>query len=110
MRLKSGMRLKSDVAEVVFVTPKGQLEIRMMQATTTRICEAALVLKASHFVAIDDWYVAEDKPLWGVFEMRTAEKDNPVRGEWSVRDPVKQFAAKTSDAAVMYAVMLAGRA
>ncbi len=103
------MRSSREPREVTFITPNGQLEIRMMEATTNRICEAAIVLKASHFVAVDGWSIVLDVPEWGVFEMRTAEKDTPVRGEWSVRDPIKKFPHDKPDAAVMYALALAGR-
>lgn len=103
------MRLKSDIAEVTFIRPAGELEIRMMDCTVNRICEAAVLLKATHFVTIDGWSHVIGKPEWGVFEMRTAEKDTPIRGEWSVRDPIRKFAADKADAAVMFAITLAGR-
>ncbi len=99
----------NDMREVTFITPKGTLEIRMMDATTNVICMAAMMLKATHFVVVDDWSVVEDLPIWGVFEMRTAQKDTPVRGAWSINDPIKTFVAEKSDAAVMYVLAVAGK-
>lgn len=89
--------------EVTFITAGGDMMIRMMSPTTNDICEAALALKATHFVTLDGWSIVEDAPIWGVFEMRTAEKDTPHRGQWSIRDPIKTFAFEHHDAAVMFA-------
>lgn len=99
----------SEKSEVTFIGPSAPLEIRMMDATVNRICEAAVVLKATHFVAPDGFCEAENVPIWGVFEMRTAEKGNPAPSDWSIRDPIKTFIAATSDAAVMYALTVAKR-
>lgn len=90
--------------EVTFIRPDGDMMIRMMEPTTRSICEAAQALKASHFVTADDFCIATDLPIWGVFEMRTAQKDTPYPGEWSINDPVRTFTAATSDAAVMWAM------
>lgn len=93
-----------DQREVTFIRPDGDMMIRMTEPTTRSICEAAQALKASHFVTIEDRCVTTNQPIWGVFEMRTAQKDTPYPGEWSINDPVKTFTAATSDAAVMWAM------
>lgn len=89
--------------EVTFITAAGDMMIRMMSPTTNAICEAAISLKASHFVTLDGLSALTNAPIWGVFEMRTAEKDTPVRGEWSIRDPIRTFEFEHHDAAVMFA-------
>ena len=96
--------------EVTFVSPGGQLTIRMTENTTNAMCEAARTLKARYFVAIDGWSEIMNAPVWGVFDMRTARSDDPVRGQWSIRDPVRTFPVEANDAAVMYAVALLGAA
>ncbi len=78
--------------------------VRMMAPGYNEICEAAVALKATHFVMVEDWHIGFDKPIWGVFEMRTAEKDTPQLGTWSIRDPIRKFTADTPDGAVMFAL------
>ena len=72
--------------------------------TTTAMCEAARNLKARYFVAVDGWDDMRALPIWGVFDMRTAQMNTPVPGMWSVNDPIRTFTTETSDGAVMYAV------
>lgn len=88
--------------KVAFIGPGGTFEVRLMANTSTDICEAATTLKASHFVA-------REGEGWGVFEMRTAQKNNPVPGVWSINDPIKVFPLDAQDAAIVYATMRAER-
>lgn len=84
-------------SKVTFVSPGSQVAIRFMFPDTRTICEAARDLKATHFIA-------REGEAWGLFEMRYAQKDTPLRGEWTVRDPVKTFPLDALDAAVMFAL------
>ena len=93
--------------EVVFIQPSGFLSIRLTDGTTNTICEAARNLKARYFVAIDP--CTPVVAVWGVFDMRRAQKNNPTPGQWSTEDPIKTFPFEAQDAAVMYALALAGR-
>lgn len=98
---------KGDLAkETTFITPTGQIEIRLTTNDTGAMCKAAQTLKARYFVAIDGFDMAANLPIWGVFDMRTAQRDTPMPGVWSINDPVKTFVTDTSDAAVMWALML----
>jgi hypothetical protein len=92
--------------EVTFITPGGDMMIRMMSATSNTICEAATQLKATHFVTQDGHDKGRDLPIWGVFSMRGVEKQ---LGEWVLNEPVRTFVTETSDPAVMFAIHL-GRA
>lgn len=94
---------------VTFITPEGPMEIRMRHNSANDICEAARTLKASHFVAQDGVEIGTGDPIWGVFDMRKAQKGSPLPGEWSISDPIRTFAQPTPDAAVMYAVHKRGR-
>lgn len=93
-------RKVTDKREVTFITPSGEMMIRMMDASYNDICEAATQLKATHFVMIDDVMVGSMLPVWGVFSMRGVEKS---LGNWVINDPIRTFEAETSDAAVMFA-------
>lgn len=93
---------------MTFISSGSQLEIRMMYPTTAAICTAARTLKARYFVTVDGWSDLVGKPVWGVFDMRTAQEDNPLPGAWSINDPIKTFATETADAAVMYALTMMG--
>lgn len=92
--------------EVTYVGPDGTLSIRMTENTTTAMCVAARNLRACYFVAVDGWSMLEDAPIWSVFDMRTAQRDTPVPGQWSINDPVKTFPFDALDGAVMYALAL----
>lgn len=63
-------------------------------------------MKARYFVAVDGWSDMEALPVWGVFDMRTAQRNNPTPGQWSINDPVRTFTTETADGAVMYALAL----
>lgn len=95
---------RNDVREVTFVTPRGQLDIRLTRNDLNEMCNAARTLKARYFIAIDGWNICEDCPVWGVFDMKTAQHGAPHPGAWSIDDPVKTFTAPTNDAAVMWAL------
>lgn len=99
----------SSYREVIFICPGQQLEIRMSDPRTKALCEAAKTLNARYFVTHDGWSIVENAPIWGVFDMRTAQKDMPVRGEWSINDPIKTFPDAAKDAAIMYALMTMGK-
>lgn len=90
--------------EVTYVGPNGALAIRMTENTTTAMCEAARNLKARYLVAVDGWNEMQACPIWGVFDMRTANV--PIPGQWAIGDPVKTFTTEKPDAAVMYALVL----
>lgn len=92
--------------EVIFICPGQQMDIRMSDNSIKAMCEAARLLKARYFVTADGWDAKNNAPIWGVFDMRTAQKDNPVRGEWSINDPIKTFPDTAKDAAIMYALMI----
>lgn len=97
--------------ETVFVKYDGSTTtIRLNDDTTRAVCKAASDLRARYFVALDGWSLVVGEPVWGVFDMERTQKDNPVPGEWSTDDPIKKFPRENLDAAVMYAVMLTGRA
>ena len=89
---------------VTFITPEGPMEIRMRRNAVNDICAAAATLKASHFVTQDGFDKDQNLPIWGVFDMRKAQRDTPMRGEWSISDPIRTFVMATTDAAVMFAV------
>lgn len=86
--------------KITFIMPSSQVAIRFMNASSTAICDAAINLRATHFIAPEDGG-------WGVFEMRTAQRNTPVPGEWSINDPIKVF--PNVDAAVMFAIAVGGR-
>lgn len=92
---------------VTFVQPSGDLTVRLTNNTTRGICEAARTLKVRYYVAAVDYLGIE--PVWGVFDMTRAQKNNPTPNTWTVGDPVKTFPLEALDAAAMYAAMLAGR-
>lgn len=92
---------------VVFVSPGGVQEFRLMANDTNTICDLANSLKATHFVAVEGHDKLNDLPLWGVFEMRHASKF--LGNEWTIRDPVRMFAEREPDAATMYALHISGR-
>lgn len=96
-------------AEVTFITPGGSIEIRLTEHSTGAICRAAKDLGARFFVTRDGWDDMHACPIWGVFDMRTAQRDTPVRGEWSINDPIRTFLTDTSDAAVMYAIAIGAK-
>lgn len=93
---------------MVYVGAGGQVTIRLTDHTTAANCKAARMLKARYFVASDSSY-AGFEPVWGVFDMRTAQRDNPYPGAWSINDPIKMFPHDARDAAVMYALALIGK-
>lgn len=87
--------------------PGSQVAIRFMENDSTVICNAAMNLRATHFIAPEGRDHANNCTLWGVFEMRTAQRNTPVPGEWSINDPIKVF--PNVDAAVMFAIAVGGR-
>lgn len=99
-------RWGASVATVTFVSSGAQLAIRLTGNNSSTLCEAARELKARYFIAVDGWDDTNDLPIWGVFDMRTAQKDTPMPGDWSINDP-KLF--PSNDAAVMWAIAMAGR-
>jgi len=70
----------TDRRDVTFILPGGALEIRMQH---------------NHM-----------RVIWAVFDMRTAQRNTPVPGEWSINDPVRTFTSENSDGAVMFALTL----
>ena len=90
--------------KVTFITQSGQLDIRLMDDTTNAACQAARDFGARYYITVDAVSVLGGTPRLGVFDMRTAQKDNPVRGMWSINDPIKTFALDQLDAAVMWAM------
>jgi hypothetical protein len=97
----------SNMKEVTFITPNGEMMIRMMNNHANDICNAAEVLKAPYVVVADDWDVANDRPIIGLFDMSKAQKDTPTPGHWSWPNALKTF--PNVDAAVMYAQHVKGR-
>ena len=101
---RCGWFIVPDLAnEVVFLTPSGQLEIRLTDDTVDGWCRSARTLNARYFVAVDKT-TADDR--WGVFDMRTAERGNPIPGAWTIRDPIKTFPREARDGAIMWALTL----
>lgn len=94
----------ADDKMVIFLAPNQQLDIRMMDRSGDAICNAARTLKATHFVCIDGWSIAEDAPIWGVFEMRRADPNGGGPGRWSIPDPIKTYVGAAADGAIMYAI------
>lgn len=90
---------------MTFITQSGDITIRLAGAHFSRICLAARDLKARYFVTIEEIDMLTMLPIWGVYDMRTARRNYPISGEWSINDPVKTFVAEKPDAAVMWAVM-----
>lgn len=90
--------------KVTFITPGAQLSIRLTEHSTAAICKAARDLRARYFIAVDGWDNMRACPIWGVFDMRTAQKDDPTPGAWSIRDPIKKFSTESPDPAVMWAL------
>ena len=84
------------------------MKIRMMRSDTTAICAAALTLDASHFVVQDGWDEQGNVPIWAVYDMATARKGEPFRGEWSINDPIRTFACPDPAPAVMFALTKRG--
>lgn len=81
--------------------------VRLSEHNTATMCRTARDLKAAYVVAVDDYDVVNDHPIWGVFDMVTARKDDPYPGQWSINDPKHTF--PTEDAAVMFGLVLLGR-
>lgn len=92
------------MCDVTFIAPNNPLEIRMKVKHTDELCEAAKALNARYFVVTDGYDHAQNLPIWGVFDMRKAQKNNPIPGVWTVSDPVKTFTTEKPDAAVMWAL------
>lgn len=90
--------------EVVFVTAGSTQVIRLMDKSIDNICETARALNAHHFVValVDD--PVEKLPIWEVFDIRAAQRNNPLPGCWCLGDAMRAFRSETSDAAVMYAL------
>lgn len=97
------------MAEVTYLTPSGALEIRHMSNQMADMCRNAQTLKARYFVATDGWDAANMCPIWSVFDMRRAQKDNPYPNAWGMGPAVREFRTETSDAAVMFALALQGK-
>ncbi len=91
--------------EVTFVSQSGDITLRLHSPSFSFICRAARDLKARYFVTIEEIDVLTLLPIWGVYDMRTARRNDPIPGEWSINNPVKTFIAEKPDAAVMWAVM-----
>lgn len=94
-----------DTVEVTYITKSGSYEVRLNSSHLRDVCSAAQVLDASYFVAIDGWDDMQNCPIWSVFDMRSARRNTPVPGEWSIDDPVKTFRTEKPDPAVMWAMM-----
>lgn len=89
---------------VTFITPTQQYDIRLTCSNLDMICDAARACNARYFVAADGGDDAQGCPIWGVFDMRTADRNNPTPGSWTIRDPIKTFTTRTPDGAVMWAL------
>lgn len=89
---------------VWFVTKDGPVDIRMVENSVMAMVAAAETLKARYFVTIDGYDLAQDCPIWGVFDRSTARKNTPYAGEISIGDPIKTYATPEPDAAIMWAM------
>lgn len=102
--LKLNARMLDDQhAVVTFICPNSQMVIRLTDNSTRGVCEAARTLKARYFVYECCWYTGLE-PVLGVFDMRTAQKNNPVPGEWMLGDPIRTFPINAREAAAMWAM------
>lgn len=88
--------------KVTYITRGEPVTLRMQTNALRSICEAARDLRATHFIT-------REGDEWGLFEMRTAQRNNPIPGEWSINDPIKLFPLDALDGAVMYAITLRSR-
>lgn len=88
---------------------KGQdpMRIRLSDGELREQCVTARSLKAHYFVYPANYNIRDDHPIWGIFDMATAQKDNPHPGVWSINDPKHTF--PTEDAAIMFGLVLLGR-
>ena len=93
--------------KAVFITPTGAVDITMVTNDLQSLCSAARTLKARYFVAADGWDDAACCPIWGVFDMKTAQDAGGGPGQWSIRDPIRKFSTPRPDPAVMYAMTVA---
>lgn len=80
--------------KTTFITPEGEIAIRMTDRTVNALCDAAKTLKARYFVTLDDAH-------WGVFDFRKATK---LISDWVLPEPDKVFEKDQLDAAVMWAL------
>lgn len=94
----------TDRREVTYITPGGDMMIRHESNNMAAMCQAAELLKASHFVTQDGFDEAQNLPVWAVFDMRRCDKDNPHPRAYSMGPALREFVSETSDAAVMFAL------
>jgi len=99
----------SDMKEVTFITPGGDMMIRLSNNSSQDICGAAEQLKARYFVAQDDWDASANLPVWAVFDLTRCDPNGGGPGRWSLAVPTRTFTTPTADPAVMFAIHL-GRA
>jgi len=87
---------------VTYVSGQGETTLRMSDNMLGTMCKAARQLGARYFVA-------RDGGVLGVFDMRTAQHNNPAPGDWSINDPVRTFPLNARDAAIVWAFTMLGR-
>ena len=96
---------------VYYLTPAGVVDIRMARDDLKDCIAAAEILKARFFIRQVDFSIAENVPVWGVFDTR----DMGVG--WSAQHahvkprhvkPRKEFCTDNLDAPVMWAITMGG--
>lgn len=66
------------------------------------VCRAARDAKARFFIWVENG-------KWAILDMRTAQQDALMPGTWSINDPVRWFEHDQLDAAIMWALAMAGK-
>lgn len=94
--------------QVTFIRANGEvLAMRLFDATVNTLVGTGRALKVRYFITVDGEDQAQHLPIWGVFDMATV--DQPMPGEYSLRDPIFTVTAEKPDAAIMFALMRNGR-
>ena len=96
-----------DGSLVTFVRNDGVcIERNARWLTMNIVIQSAREAKARFIIRVDDARV--DLPdMIGVFDMKTAQQNNPMPGQWSINDPIRHFEPDQWDGAVMWAIMQA---
>lgn len=87
--------------EVVFFPPGGEVRLQFLRNDGSMFVATCKQLKSRYFVSQDGVDVAQNLPIWGVFDTNGASK---FLSDWVVSEPIRTFTGETSDAAVMFAL------
>lgn len=88
---------------VTFLAPNGPIEIRMNDLPYD-IVNGAKALGARYVVMVDHVREHGFVTVWGVFDMKKAQKNNPTPGANTIPLPSKTFESDSPDGAVMWAL------